>query len=82
MPATQLDTPTPAPLLGKPRALDFSSDSTWAGVSAGLAASISAAVPDTSGAAKLVPTAASLPPVVWVGQDGVVVPVLLVLRIG
>jgi hypothetical protein len=46
---------TPAGRGGNGRADDLSIEITWAGVKLGLAASISAMTPDTSGAEKLVP---------------------------
>jgi len=59
---------------------------TWAGVSDAFADSINAAVPATSGDEKLVPSEASLPPLVYLApaapDTGVVAPVLLVVRIG
>ena len=58
----QLLTPLPAPELGNVRALLLSKLITCAGVSAGLADSISPTVPATSGEEKLVPSDALSPP--------------------
>ena len=47
---------------------------TWAGLRSGLAESINATVPATSGDEKLVPTAASEPPVVYREATGLLTP--------
>ena len=70
----QVCDPGSPPLVGKARALVRSALVTWAGLRSGLAESINATVPATSGDEKLVPTAASEPPVVYREATGLLTP--------
>ena len=77
--------PAVPPVVGNGRALDCSFAFTCAGVSDGFTESMSAAVPATSGAEKLVPSEASKLSVKLAPggpATGVVVPLLLVVTIG
>src|SRR4051812_31956233 len=69
-------------VVGNVRAVDFRMRTTSALVRAGLADSISATVPVTSGVAKLVPRLGLFRPSEYVAATGPVVPVLVVVRIG